>query len=615
MCDNTVRKISYNEYIQKREETFEKAHSLLEDIRENSAEVYYVETLFKDDIPKHTKEIPFVSGCFKKMADVKNFIKQNTPEKGYEELLFFRISRYESFEKMGAYKNCGFILTLDYTAESILDIWINAGYWETHWMEVTHNIKSFLDEWKRFCDCFNYGRPLIVDCQFQKGDILQCAHPWHTRGEYYVYVGEITQKDYNDGEWVCIDGEGLLDLHREITPIDIHTNLIRNDNTFDGALLRKITRDECPDVRTVAISELVAGGSELCNMVIEYDDMSWDDNLKGELAGKIETMIERKLNPENFISWSADSEESSEEFINGFRNYIENMKNSKITVDDLKERVDLFLKKARSIVFNDCDEREIYSVENIFCSGTCEPSDMAMQRGIYKNYSDVNAAILNYPFDFIESVYEDDKTIKDFMYFTVKKYVLDQENKYFEVCDMKFNTDAELIDISFSKIYDVWYSDSKKQMEIYEEWKAIKKSMDNKNDFSTEQFHYGDILEFSMKPLYKQEEFIYLGQGVKNQCCAFVWGDSEAIFYETIDELCPTGIGPASLWLNIKNAESSDSDLREISEFLKLHPETEDEIWDLADEDVPGTYILIQDIIDFIRNYDEEKKNGEEYEY
>ena len=607
MCDNTIRKISYNEYMKKRKEIFEKAHNLLEDIRENSTEIYCVETLFRDDIPKHTKEIPFTSGCFKKMDYVKNFIKKNTPKKDFEKLLFWRIFRYESAEKRGAYRHCEFMLTLDYTAERVLDVWINDSYWKTHWMEVTYNIKSFLDEWERFCEVFRFGGILIVECPFQKGEILQCNYPWYTKGEYYVYAGEITQKDYNDGERLYIDGEGIINLHQEINPIGLHAKLICNGRTFDAAMLRKVNKIDCPDARTVAISNLIAGDSELCNMVIEYDNISWDDNLKGELAGKIETMIERKLNPENFISWSADSEESLEEFIDGFCNYIENMKNSKITVDDLKERVDLFLKKARSIVFNDCDEREIYSVENVFRSGTCEPSDIAMQRGLYKNYSDVNAVIANYPFDFIESVYEDDKTIKDFMYFTVKKYVLDQENKYIEMCDMKFNTDAELIDICFSKIYDVWCFDSK-QLEIYEEWKVLKKNMYNKNDFSADQFQYGDILVFGMKPLYKQEKFIYLGQGAHNKCCAFIRCDAEAVFYETIDELCQTGLGPASIWLNIKRAESSDSDLKEISEFLKAHPEAENEIWDLADDEYPGTYILIQDIIDFIRNYDEEQR-------
>ena len=114
------------------------------------------------------------------------------------------------------------------------------------------------------------------------------------------------------------------------------------------------------------------------------------------------------------------------------------------------------------------------------------------------------------------------------------------------------------------------------------------------------------MLVFGMKPLYKKEKFIYLGQGTHNQCCAFIRCDAEAVFYETIDELCQTGLGPASIWLNIKRAESSDSDLKEISEFLKAHPEAENEIWDLADDEYPGTYILIQDIIDFIRNYEEE---------
>ena len=601
MCGNT--KISYNEYMQKRKAVFGKAHSLLEDIRESSAEIYYVETLFRDDIPKYTKEIPFVSGCFKKIADVKNFIKENTPEKGCE-VLFWRICRYESALKTGAYKNCGYILTLDYTAEDILDIWINDGYWNAHRGEITHSIKSFLDEWKRFCEDFHFDLPLIVECPFRKGDILEYTKPWYSQAKYYVYIGKMNRKAFNDEDESYIEGEGLLDIQTEVNDMMYNTRWIQNDRASDAALLRKITGDECQDVRTVAISELVAGGSELCNMVIEYDNISCNDELKDELAEKIETMIERKINPKSFISWSADSEESSKELIDDFRNYIENIKSSKITIDDLRTRVNSFLKKARDSIFRDCDEREIITVENVFRKGTYEQSYVTEQRGIYKNYKSANAAMLNYPFDFMKSNDESDKIIRDFMYFTVKKYVLDQENKYIEMCDMKFNTDAELIDISFSEKYDIWYSDSK-QMEAYEEWKALKESMYNKNDFSADQFQYGDILVFGMKPLYGQKEFIYLGQGTLNQCCAFTRCDSEAIFYETIDELCPTGIGSASLWLNIKKTESSDSDLKEISEFLKAHLEAEDELWDLADEDSPGTYILIQDIIDFIRNYDE----------
>ena len=165
---------------------------------------------------------------------------------------------------------------------------------------------------------------------------------------------------------------------------------------------------------------------------------------------------------------------------------------------------------------------------------------------------------------------------------------------------MKFNTDAELLDISFSKQFERRCFDSK-QMEVYEEWKALKKSM---NGFFAEQFQYGDILTFAMKPLYTPREFIYLGQA-DNRCCGFFRDDEETVFYTALDDLCPTGMGAASLWLNIKKAESSDSDLKKISEFLKTHPEAENEIFDLADDESPGTYIPLEDISDFIKNFKE----------
>lgn len=519
MCGSAVKRITYGEYMKKREEICKKAYNLLEDIQENSTEVYYVETLFRDDVYLYAK-IPFASGCFKKIKDVRNFVKKNTPpEEWFKKSCFWRITRYISYEKMGSYKcnNLGFMLTLDYTAENVLDVYVNEEYWSMHGMEAR---KSFLDDWEKYWGEYRHSCPVIVECPFREGDILKYSRPWDSRGQYYVYIGETEQLRY-------IDGALLLE-----TDDDMYTKQIRNSPSFDAAMLKKVNKAECPELK-------------------------------------------RKTNlPENM---------------------------TKMTVNELRVKVNSFLKKARKTVFTDCDEREIITVENVFREGTYTPSHLTEKKGLYKNYKSANGAMVDYPFSFlIDSDDASDKTIKDFMYFSVKKHDLNQENKYTELWNMKFNTDAELLDISFSKQFERRCFDSK-QMEVYEEWKALKKSM---NVFLAEQFQYGDILTFAMKPLYRPREFIYLGQA-DNRCRGLFRHDDETVFYETVDELCPTGMGAASLWLNIKKAESSDSDLKKVSEFLKTHPEAEDEIFDLADDESPGTYIPLEDILDFIKKFKE----------
>ena len=78
--NNKRIKISYSDYISEIERVYNNAYTIIEDISEDSPEVYFVETLFGEDISLHTSAIPYKSACLKTYSDIKEFVKKKLEE-------------------------------------------------------------------------------------------------------------------------------------------------------------------------------------------------------------------------------------------------------------------------------------------------------------------------------------------------------------------------------------------------------------------------------------------------------------------------------------------------------------------------------------------------------
>lgn len=607
--NNKRIKISYSDYISEIERVYNNAYTIIEDISEDSPEVYFVETLFGENILLHTPVIPYKSACLKTYSDIKEFVKKNTPKGELCDLVSWCVSRYTNKEKIGSYQHCYYTILLDCNAE-ILHVGLDLEYLEEHENEMSPKMKQFLDNWDKsaFYGPYisNWDKKFIIkepyvtvtDFPFQKGDILEYKYPWNSNPSFLIYIGRVK----------CDESEWFFDAKKEIRTGPTCVYRFFDENI---KYIKRATDKEHIDLRTLAASELVVNDdNNLYNLIAEYIIAEKYSDSLDVIAERIESIIKAAVNPDSTkaLSWNSDSDEDFNDFMEKFQVYLQKIKPLRITLDELRDRVELFLKKAKDSVLVDCNEKELYSVENVFRKGTYEGNALELKKGLFKNYKDVNAQILNYSFDYIESNDCTDKSLKDFMFFVVKKYTLDYHNKYNEICSMIFNTDAELIDIKFSSRFEEWCCDDE-QLAVYKEWKMLNSDMKNQDELFLETPKYGEILKFSMKPIYEPIEFVFLKHEEDNDCYGFFREDREYFMSDGIDQAFRLGLGLAGAWTHVYKTEACDCFLKELSEFLKKYPEAEDGIWDLADEELPKWYFPIEDVEAYIKNYKHKTKN------
>ena len=630
MCDDLrTDKITYAEYVSKKQEIYTRAHSLLEDISADSSEVYYVETLFRKDAFKRLDVIRYKSGIFKRVSDIMNWIKENAPGEEYRNYVFWRVCRYESAKTLGSHNHCLYVLIFDYYVNKVIDFAGSKLCLDSPKSAVSRPIKSFLNEWEKI---MLNRELLLVECPFQIGNIIEIKKPYEAEAHYYVYLGKMPEYRLSyRGSIAPTETEWLLDVQNTITP---YSELVRPFlQEYIHYSIKKVQR-EYADERTAAVSELVVKKDrDFYEKIIYYKKANENYELISAIAEGIETRIKQEVGLEKVIEWNADSEKEFCGFVCEFNDYVGR---HKVTLEELKAKIDLLLKQSRDIFFTDCNEREIYFVENIFREDMYAFYEPKIHKWIYKNYKDVNGAILDYSYDFIESYDNNSKMLEDGMYFVIRKCVLNHKNKYTEIYCMKFNAHAELLDITFGDEFKVWCLDSE-QMKVYEEWKKINEYVRDTNNLLIENFGYGDILEFDMRPLYAPIRFIFVKDEPTNHCYFHLKYDNElisreinleyraekvfdavkptehcygflkcdgGIISEVIDEKYQLGIGVAGHLAHIHKVKTEDCLLNTLSGFLKQHPEANKEILSLFsyERDV-GYCVAAEEIYKFMKNY------------
>lgn len=558
--------IKFFEYIARLNKFLDNSKKIIVDIEETSSSIYFVETLYRDDIHKHTSDYRYSTANFKSWTGIEkwaNELKSKNNEIA-NRLLFWKITKYDDVQKLGFWKSKEFTLILD-NEYNIIDISFERRFLRKN--DICPEIKPLIVEWIDL-DMLTY-KDEICEYPFKNGDIVMLDIPWLSEKSMYIFheiVKEQRENWFIDMNCSNIIGGKNIDIQR------INDSNFRIDIFAYVGYLRKVNFNECSDARIKMGADLVKNDSDF---MIFLDKMSKTDKFEPEQKEKLSEQAERYI----YETYRYDL----------CKNRIicnETQANVVLSQEELKNKIGDILERTRKTIFIDCDESEIYNVKMKLRKDADDLTEYEKRKGngIFKKYSDVNALILNYPYRLCWGTAQIDETVREYMYFEVEKYILNSNNRYVCICRMIFTAiDGILVDVEFSENIKRYYDDVN-ILTLYNDWLELKCDVE-KSRIKTFLPKYGDVLKIDLRPMHDVTEFVYLGNEKTNELYGILKISEKNYEITHITNKLYTGMGTAGAWAFAFKDTPKDNLLEKLSDALKKNPKCGECLSELEDEE------------------------------
>lgn len=601
MSEKIYKSIDYVTYMKRLKKLFEDAQCLLEDISPCSDAMYFIETIYSDNIYKY-KGYVYQHVCLRNISDIWGWMSELKNElsedirNNADDLLFWRIVKYDDYKNCGCIEHQEFVAILNCDG-TIIDLYLN--FTDNN---INSEIRSLYNEWtfllgscKRKNDI---NETILVDnCPFEIGDIIGINRVCRTQKHYYVYLGSL---HHQQGEFL-LDCDYNFQRHTYNNSKIIRISLGDFFNPFE---MNKVKPDDCQDKRAKISSKLVEKPEFIC-LLSDYADSMIKTNFseKYDLSTEIDNYIAMHSNmsdSKDVWEWTIDEKLSDNENESELKNYIKEVHNMleklhPVSINELNIRMRDFFDEAYRDVFTTCNSREIYQLKNIFRENTYIPDDYEQIQGLYKETHKIIETIRNYVYtNYIEA--NTKETVKEIMYWEVIKYTLDSSNQYVETVMFRFNTDAELIDIKFYDSFKMIYVDDR-YIQLYDKWQEFNSPI----AMTIDSPKYGDVLTIDIRPIYSKIELIYLGDGeTNNSYYGLVCDDTGVLVFANVEYYYKLGMGVCGIFSKTKRENRPSFLIEELSKILKANPALEDELLDIYNDNGNGLELNDSVIEEFI---------------
>lgn len=219
----------------------------------------------------------------------------------------------------------------------------------------------------------------------------------------------------------------------------------------------------------------------------------------------------------DILSWHADDYEtdgernaSFDKFINNFRNFINDEKT--VSLDEYKEQVSSFFKNVKQKLLIDCEDNEVYTVQNSFRDDIASEYGADVYSSVFKKYENVEELIYRAE-DNLEGNFEDsDEYLGDFCYWTINKYRLSEDGEYKKIFSIYQTFLNNILEIYFN--IDAENELTPIEKEVYSEWLRLSGIYSPQRVVIKFPYSKGDVLQISGHPYSNiNQYFIYYDSG------------------------------------------------------------------------------------------------------
>ena len=219
----------------------------------------------------------------------------------------------------------------------------------------------------------------------------------------------------------------------------------------------------------------------------------------------------------DILSWHADDYEtdgerkaSFDEFINDFRNFINDEKT--VSLDEYKEQVYSFFKNVKEKLLIDCEDNEVYTVQNSFRDDIASEYGADVYGSVFKKYENVEELIYRAE-DNLEGNFEDsDEYLGDFCYWTINKYRLSSDGEYKRIFSIYQTFLNNILEIYFN--IDIEDELTSIEKEVYNEWLRLSGIYSPQRAVIKFPYSKADVLRVSGHPYSNiNQYFIYYDAG------------------------------------------------------------------------------------------------------
>ena len=146
MSEKIYKSIDYVTYMERVKKLFEDAQCLLEDISPCSDAMYFVETIYSDNIYKY-KGYVYQHVCLRNISDIWGWMSELKNElsedirNNADDLLFWRIVKYDDYKNCGCIEHQEFVVILNCDG-TIIDLYLN--FTDNN---INSEIRSLYNEW------------------------------------------------------------------------------------------------------------------------------------------------------------------------------------------------------------------------------------------------------------------------------------------------------------------------------------------------------------------------------------------------------------------------------------------------------------------------------------